>query len=632
MHPLLLKLNLGFDGLEKVKEAADAGDVSQALVEVETYFRNRKEPDSSILAGADAAAHVKKAMAHEFEFYNEPGTVPGDRMDWTYKPGIDWEWTWALNRHGWWPQLAAAYLETKDERYAQELDMLIRTWVGGHPPTVDDRSAWRTIEAGIRTSGAWPAVLSAMKTSPSISRDAWLYYLRSIYDHAEFLLANPKGGNWLLMETNGVLTCGLVFPEFKRAQDWVNIAIEKFEAEMVKQVHPDGAQVEYSTGYQFVCIHNFQAVLDKVDRCQGSGFSQTYRDRLAAMWEHVMYMLRPDGKIPMLNDADQRPVAPGLLQAGEALGREDFVYAATNGEQGSPPEHTSHRFSWVRRAVMRSGWDADALYAMLETAPFGYGHQHEDALTFEIMAYGQPLIGTMGRYTYARVPIRRYLTGSRGHNVVLVDGQEQAMRSLRASYQRGNSPPDGWLATKETDAPWTHTPDLDVAYGKYEGPWSDGLENVTWERRMAFLKPNTQLKRPGLWVVRDSFLGEGEHDLEFLLHFFPGEVSWDEEHGQIVTDYGPDTGNVLAQFVSPDGLSFDAAKGQEDPARGWFSVEYGKVEPAWDVITKRRMSFPCESIMVFVPFVGSNPPKVSAEVVGEDVNVTVDGQVWDITL
>jgi hypothetical protein len=54
--------------------------------------------------------------------------------------------------------------------------------------------------------------------------------------------------------------------------------------------------------------------------------------------------------------------------------------------------------------VLRSGWDADALYAMLEAAPFGYGHQHEDALTFELFAYGQPLLGAMGRYTYARVP------------------------------------------------------------------------------------------------------------------------------------------------------------------------------------------------------------------------------------
>lgn len=632
MHPLLLTLNLEFKGLEKVKAAVDAGNVSRALDELVAYYRNREEPDPDILAGpsADAVAHAEKAMRHEFSFYNEPGAVPGDGMDWTYKPGIDWEWTWALNRHGWWPTLASAYLASGDEAYARELDMLIRSWVGGHLPTVDDRSAWRTIEAGIRTSRPWPAILSAMKASRNISRDAWLYYLRSIHDHAEFLLAHPKGGNWLLMETNGVLTCGLVFPEFKRAQDWVRIAIEKFESEMIAQVHPDGAQVEYSTGYQFVCIHNFQAVLDKTDRGNGPTFSQDYRDRLAAMWEYVMYMLRPDGKLPMLNDADQHPVAPRLAQAGAYFGRPDFVHVGTHGGQGRPPADTSHRFPWVRRAVMRSGWDADALYAMLETAPFGYGHQHEDALTFEIMAYGQPLIGTMGRFTYAGVPRRRYLTGSRGHNTVLIDGQGQAMRTLREAHRRPAAAPDGWLATAETDDPWTSTPDLDVACGKYDGPWTGDFTGIAWERRMAFHKPDEASQRPGFWVIRDTFTGEGEHDLEFLFHFFPGEISCCKVENQFTSDYGEDKGNVLVHFLNPDGLVLDAAKGQEDPVRGWFSPEYGKIEPAWEVVAKRHVAFPAEFSMVLVPYRGSRPPEVTAEAAGDGVRVVIDGKAWTV--
>lgn len=206
MHPVFNALNLDHPGLEKARDALAACNTSQALDAVIAYFRTRREPDPEILAQPDpeAAASVQPALRHEFTFYKESGMVPGDGLDWTWRPGIDREWTWALNRHGWWPVLASAYLQTGDEIYARELDMLIRTWVGGHPPTVEDPSAWRTIEAGIRTMRAWPAILSALKTSPSISRDAWLYYLRSIGDHAEFLLAHPKAGNWLLMETNGV--------------------------------------------------------------------------------------------------------------------------------------------------------------------------------------------------------------------------------------------------------------------------------------------------------------------------------------------------------------------------------------------------------------------------------------------
>jgi len=127
MHPLLMSLDLDRKGLERVKEAYEAGDPSRALSELVAYFRNRQEPDPALLAKPDPEAvdPARKAMRHEFEFYNEPGTLRGDGLDWTYRPGIDWEWTWALNRHGWWTTLASAYLATRDESYARELDMLI---------------------------------------------------------------------------------------------------------------------------------------------------------------------------------------------------------------------------------------------------------------------------------------------------------------------------------------------------------------------------------------------------------------------------------------------------------------------------------------------------------------------------
>lgn len=632
MHPLLLSLNLDYPGLEGVRAAYEDCDVSRALDELVTYFQARPEPDPALLALPDPAAvgAAEEAMQHGFTFYNEPGQLPGPSFDWTYKPGIDWEWTWALNRHQWWPQLASAYLATHDERYTQELDRLIRTWVGGHPPTVDDHSAWRTIEAGIRTYGAWPAILSALKASPSISREAWLYYLRSIQDHAEFLLAHPKGGNWLLMETNGVLTCGLVFPEFRRAAGWVQTAVEIFEREMEGQVHPDGAQLEYSTGYHFVCLRNFEMALDKLDRAAAppARLSTGYRQRLAAMWEYVQYMLRPDGRLPMLNDADNRQVAPDLRAAGEKHHRPDFVFAASSGQHGTPPAETSHRFPWERRAVLRSGWDSDALYALLEAAPFGYGHQHEDALTVELFAFGQPLLGAMGRYTYANVPIRRYLISSEGHNVLLVDGQGQSQRALAANLPQTAPRPSEWLAQAETSDPWISTPDMDVAYGRYSGPWTEGLTGITWERWLAFLKPNGE--RPGLWVIRDRVSGAGRHDLTWLLHFFPGGIAINDATGRIITDYEAGQGNLVVAYAQPEDLAFEAVHGQADPPRGWYSDEYGKLEPAWEVRVKHQVSLPYQGYLALVPFRGDTAPQVAVETSSSGVVVTVNGTGWQV--
>jgi hypothetical protein len=334
----------------------------------------------------------------------------------------------------------------------------------------------------------------------------------------------------------------------------------------------------------------------------------------------------------MLNDADNRRVAPDLLVAGEKHRRPDFVYAATNGRRGSPPARASHRFPWARRAVLRSGWDGQACYAFFETAPFGYGHQHEDALTFELHAYGQPLVGTMGRYTYAQVPLRNYLISSLAHNVILVDGQGQNQRSLRADLPPTDPRPEAWLAREETADPFVTTPDLDVAYGLYPGPWTGGLQNVTWERWLAFLKPSQEAERPALWVIRDRVSGEGggSHNLTFLLHFFPGWIRIDDDTGYIVTDYGSDTGNLLVGIANPTGLLMDGARGKELPPRGWYSDEYGKIEPAWEVRAVRSVELPYDNYMVFVPFHGTNVPQVEIYPIASGVIVEVNGTGWQV--
>ena len=79
MHPLLVSLDLDFPGLKSVRAAYQAGDISLALNELVAYFRARPEPDAALLARPDPASlHAAEvALRHEFEFYNEPGKVPG---------------------------------------------------------------------------------------------------------------------------------------------------------------------------------------------------------------------------------------------------------------------------------------------------------------------------------------------------------------------------------------------------------------------------------------------------------------------------------------------------------------------------------------------------------------------------
>ena len=81
------------------------------------------------------------------------------------------------------------------------------------------------------------------------------------------------------------------------------------------------------------------------------------------MFAYNMWAMQPNGDVPHWNDSWGVNV-PEILAEGAALfpHRQDFLWIATGGKQGSPPDHTSHYFPWAGQVIMRSGWDREALF------------------------------------------------------------------------------------------------------------------------------------------------------------------------------------------------------------------------------------------------------------------------------
>ena len=66
--------------------------------------------------------------------------------------------------------------------------------------------------------------------------------------------------------------------------------------------------------------------------------------------------------------------------------------------------------------------------APLGMAPF-YNHGHADALSITLSKNGKPFIVDPGTYRYNGVPRwRRYFKGTRAHNTVTIDDQDQAIQ------------------------------------------------------------------------------------------------------------------------------------------------------------------------------------------------------------
>jgi len=425
-------LNLDYPGLEAVQAAVGRGDLAAAKHEFVEHLKRREAPrwffDWRDRPGpADRPANPNTANADRY-VRNELPSVGvwhafGEDVDWNFNPMENQyaEWTWQLNRHPFWAELGRAYWDTGDEKYAEAFVRQMTDWVRDQPLPSNAAngaySAWRTIETGIRTFSSWPNSFYYFLGSPSFHDEAVVRMVKSFAEHADHLMDWPQSGNWLAMESNGLFCIGVLFPEFKLAETWRQTALDRLYRELDAQVYPDGAQIELAPGYHNVSLGSFEQPI-RLAKLNDIALPDDYIAKLERMFHYDLYVTMPNRCAPGLNDSGDTDERGWLRRGYEYFpNRADFLWLATEGKEGTAPEHTSYAFPYAGHYVMRSGWDPEARYLLFDAGPFGYGHQHEDKLHFVLYAYGKKLVTDPGNYAYDNSPWRRYVIDSWAHNV-----------------------------------------------------------------------------------------------------------------------------------------------------------------------------------------------------------------------
>ncbi|MCD6351130.1 MAG: alginate lyase family protein, partial [Armatimonadetes bacterium] len=597
------------------------------------------DSDDLNFAAADAV------MAHRWlKLHGKPYDL-GPDIQWDIMPfkpddpARTREWTWCgLNRMGQWVTLLRAYWACGDEAYARECVAQMMDWVKDCPVPLatsgNGSMCWRTIECGIRMGQTWPEVFFRLLPSPSFTPEACCTMVKSMVEHARHLMRWRTGGNWLTMECNGLGHVGILFPEFKEAAEWRNTAFSVLHEELNKQVYPDGAQVELTQGYHHVALHNFLGLYQfaELNEVPAPG---DYAARLKKMFLADVYQTEPDWATPAFNDSGRVGIARYMEQAAELFPDEPvFRWAATGGTEGRPPKFTSHLFPYAGWCIMRSGWDRDDRYLCMEAGPFGYGHQHEDKLSFVMYGYGREHITDPGNYMYDASKWRRYVLSTRAHNTIRVDGHDQARRGLRETY-----------VTKKPveDLTWLSGNKLDFAAGVYDSGYGPGRRvRVTHRRQVVFVKPD-------YFVVVDRLEGEGTHEIESLFHFNHDEA---EVQGTVVRTIDPETSNCLVAAAPVTGLQVRVVKGQTEPevqgfmpAQKWHASwknpqakapEHNKRQIPTAVLTLKA-HLPVTLAYVVMPYPKGQQPQVSCRLLpvesqGTAVEVTLPGGKKQVVL
>jgi hypothetical protein len=499
------------------------------------------------------------------------------------RPGLaDVKLPWELARCQHWPLLGQAYRLSGDGRFAREIADELTDFMEANPIGIGIN--WTcTMDVAIRAAN-WALGLELVRSCPELPSGFWHTAYEALFDHGVFIERNPENhfevtSNHFLSNIVGLFYLAVVFGDLPEGQKWDRQCRTWLEQEMEVQVLADGADYESSVPYHRLVAELFLGAA-RLAAFTGRPLSSGFDQRLRSMIDFLAAVLRPDGLMPQVGDADdgRLHVLSGYgtwrpQDARHLFGPAACLFAEprwlsiagpgsewesgwwgfdTASRPSQEPVHEDVRqFPHAGLTVMRQRDD----YLLITNGIVGTGgfgnHKHNDLLGFEYHLRGVPILVDPGSYVYTSDPEARNLFRStRSHNTIGIDGQEQ--NEIR---------PDWLFRTFEKAHPehlsLTADPTRLVYRGRHHG-YARLPQPVVHERTFVFERAD------GALTLVDSLEGSGTHHLRWHFHFAPGVavVRRDRTRFDIRTAVEALTMEIPA-----------AARAEARPA--WYSPSYG---------------------------------------------------------
>jgi len=472
-----------------------------------------------------------------------PRGIPHKRWDLLkMRPGLaDIKLPWELARCQHWLPLAQAYVLTNESRFAREIACQLDDFAVANPVGLGIN--WTcTMDVALRALN-WALALELIADAPRLGEEFWQRAYQALFAHGAFIFANLENhyevtSNHFLSNLVGLYYLSAIFKDLPEGQTWQRFCRESLETEIRIQVLDDGADYESSVPYHRLVAELFLGVARLAEK-RGEPFSDEFRVRLGRMMTFLAGVLRPDGRLPQVGDADD-----GRLHIFTAYGRWD---PQDGRHLLAPAGRFFARPEWARIAGPAGAWEAVWWGFEPETEPASYGelppevrlfpdaglvvarsqacyllitngvvgtrgfgnHKHNDQLGFEFHLDGIPLLVDPGSYVYTSDPEERNrFRATAYHNTLCIDGVEQ--NELRPE----------WLFRLFENARAEHLtfrdlPDTVEYRGRHFG-YQRLEQPITHERCFVLHSRQSALH------ITDHLLGKGRHTLDWHFHFAPG--------------------------------------------------------------------------------------------------------------
>jgi len=365
----------------------------------------------------------------------------------------DIKYVWELNRLQFLPPLAALAHQRGDVTIRDWCLASMESWIDANPPFLGVN--WLSgIELACRaTSLVLTLSLLGPETVPAALSDK----LRTAFNaHAVWLSRYPSlyssANNHLIAEAAALYILGATMPDLPGAARYRDYGFRTLVREADKQILADGVGAEQSPTYTAFTLEWYLLAL-AVASSRNEAFPAIVTERLHRAVVHLRWLTDSEGAQPRIGDDDEGRV----IRSGPAAEKRyvsaimSNLSALTKDEAVAPPvarpelrdlflgaapprrqtlEGTRH-FDAGGYTVFRRTINGRETMLVFDHGPLGYlsiaAHGHADALAVWLHIDGQPVLIDAGTYLYhSGDAARNYFRGSRAHNTLSLDDQDQS--------------------------------------------------------------------------------------------------------------------------------------------------------------------------------------------------------------
>jgi hypothetical protein len=497
-------------------------------------------------------------------------------IDWTANPEGSLEWAHFLHRHHFLRSLVIGYAETENQAYSQALETITTDWIISNPVPIGSNGgagpAWETLSVAWRLR-EWFWVAGVTEAFHLFRPEARELILRSIWEHAQSLVYHQgHPNNWIIVESAALALAGLCFPGFSDARSWRESGIQRLATEFKRQFYQDGVHFEISPMYHAICFHALLEVREAAQKAE-EPLPEIFFDPLERCADYLAGLCRPDFTWPSLNDSGSmdKDYTTLMRKAGDVFSRPDLQWIGSRGAEGKISESELRVFPDAGIAVMRSGYEPDAHFAVFRAGPAGASHVHEDVLSLDITAYGRPILVDPGITSYGPDALTEHYRSGPAHNAIFP----------KAGFLRSKAPfktrvkPAGSDLSAEAGKNWYSVTGI-CHCGESKN------RQLTIARTIVFIDSK-------FWLVRDTVECSEPEDIIVSWQFAPGNMGI---HGQSLEFRSTELQGHPFKLIPLPGkicANLRCLTGSLNPSGGWVSAHGGDV-PAPSC--KYSMQFP----------------------------------------